>query len=197
METIIINHQLINRNIFLPNWPIKYLFLGTFNPEGGADVNYYYGRTKNGKPVNQTWPTLSIIFGRNLDVNSAHFFQDLKELEIGCIDLIQSVQISKKDELNVTGKSYKDSNIINNKVVRKYNTNAILEVIYNNPNVKIYSTWGKGSNLEEWKIEVSKFRDITNLVSPSLAARVPKGSKKTEFILNDWLEKIKLSENIL
>lgn len=46
----LINHQFINEPFFLPNWEVKHLLIGTFNPEkiseGGVSVNYYYGRQK-------------------------------------------------------------------------------------------------------------------------------------------------------
>ncbi len=42
MKTIC--HQLYSETYYVPNWPIKHLFLGTFNPEGGEKVPYYYGR---------------------------------------------------------------------------------------------------------------------------------------------------------
>lgn len=180
-----VNHQLLEHEYFVPSWPIKYLFLGTFNPEGGDKVNYYYGRSKN-----QTWSCLSKIFGRELDVNSSDFFNQIQDLGIGCMDLIKSVEIQSYDIKNVIGNGYKDSNIINNKCIRNYNTNEIKAIIQKNPGVKVFSTWGTGSNLNDWKFEVMKIENIIPLVSPSLAARVPKGVNKIEFICNDWRSKI-------
>lgn len=84
-----------------------------------------------------------------------------------------------------------DSKIINSRVIRNYNTNAILELIERNPGVKVYSTWGKGANLKDWNNEVVKLGEICKLASPSLAARVPKGVIKYDYILNDWMLKIK------
>ena len=62
--------------------------------------------------------------------------------------------------------------------------------IKNNPNINIYSTWGKGSNLKSWRIEIEKFTNLIKLVSPSKVARVPKGMVKFDYILNDWKNKI-------
>jgi hypothetical protein len=186
MQKITVKHQLLANVNFYPNWPIKYLFLGTFNPSGGDSVNYFYGRIKN-----QTWPTLSKIFNRKLDVKSIDFIQNLQELGIACMDLIKTVQIDKDCLNNVIGTGYKDSIIINKQCIRTYSTTEILDVINNNPGVKIYSTWGKGSNLQEWKNEVSKINNIISLVSPSLAARVPKGATKIDHIYNDWNKQIK------
>ena len=66
-----------------------------------------------------------------------------------------------------------------------------ISLLNKNQGVKIYSTWGVGANLKEWKKEVAKI-DFVKLVSPSMAARVPKGTKKFEFMLSDWTEKITL-----
>ena len=69
----LINHQFINEPFFLPDWEVKHLLIGTFNPEkiseGGVSVNYYYGRQKN-----QTWKLLSNIFCCDLNPNSEDFF---------------------------------------------------------------------------------------------------------------------------
>jgi hypothetical protein len=184
MESI--NHQLLVTDFFIPQWPIKYLFIGTFNPEGGKEVKYYYGRDKN-----QTWNILSDVFSCKLYQADSDFMGKIQNLGIGCVDLIKSVEFDESLTDEILGKGYKDSKIINNRVVRHYNTNKILELIESNPGVKMYSTWGKGSNLKDWYHEVVKLGEICNLASPSLAARVPKGVNKYNFILNDWKSKIK------
>jgi hypothetical protein len=56
----------------------------------------------------------------------------------------------------------------------------------------VFSTWGKGAKLKEWKNEVSILGPVISLVSPSLAARVPKGEIKFNFMLNDWSHKFNL-----
>ena len=183
MESI--NHQFLNSEFFIPHWPIKYLFIGTFNPTGGEKVKYYYGREKN-----QTWKVLSIIFNKKLNQSDACFMENIQNLGIGCVDLIKAVKFDESLTDDVLGKGYMDSKIINNQVERQYNTEKLLELVENNPDVEVYSTWGKGSNLKDWKNEVAKLGEICNLVSPSLAARVPKGVNKYDFILNDWKSKI-------
>jgi hypothetical protein len=68
-------------------------------------------------------------------------------------------------------------------------------LIAKNKSIKIYTTWGNGSNLSEWKDEVEKIRnevEVVQLVSPSLAARVPKGQNKFEYMLADWKSKINI-----
>ena len=181
-------HQFSNQNeLYFPSWEIKHLFLGTFNPEGGEIVNYYYGR-----PKNQAWPLLSEIFKMELNPNRADFFRLLKEKKIACMDLIHSVEYEQEKMNQIIGKGYNDSKIINNRVRRVYNTKKIIDLINQNPNVNIYSTWGKGSNNADWKNEVNQLGNLTHLVSPSFAARVPKGKVKYQYMLDDWSNKITL-----
>lgn len=182
-----IQHQLKNEPYYFPTWEVKYLFLGTFNPEGGEEVKYYYGR-----PKNNFWSVLSEIFNVDFSPNSSDFFDLLKEYEIGCIDIIDSINVDKNQLDDILGKGYKDSKIINNKVQRTYNTANIIKFLGKNEHIKVYSTWGVGSSLKEWSSEVNKIKDITPLVSPSQAARVPKGTKKYDYILSDWKNKIVL-----
>lgn len=184
-----IEHQLNKKHKI--DYPVKYLFIGTFNPEGGDLVNYYYGREKN-----QTWKLISSIIGEDFNVNNATFLQQLKKHGIACLDIINSVEkkdgtFFTKDETDkITGKGYSDSKIINGKIKRTYNTDKINNIISANPGVRVYSTWGKGSRLKDWKAEVSKIPCTGNLVSPSLISRVPKGEKKFEYMLKDWHSKI-------
>lgn len=183
MEKII--HQLANRPFFVPEWNVDYLFLGTFNPEGGESVPYYYSRTRN-----QTWPTLSKIFKVDFNPKDKNFFDLLKSKRIACMDMILSVEIPTDSRNYIIGKGYSDSKIINAHVIRQYSTNQILSIINKNPGCKVYSTWGKGSALKEWQLEINKIPNKIALVSPSLVARVPKGVNKVEYILADWRSKI-------
>ncbi len=179
-----INHQLSKNLNYFPNWKIKFLILGTFNPEGGAPVNYYYARTRN-----QTWTLLSDIFGINFDPSLPDFFDLLKQNGIACADMIDTVIVPDNYVTRVIGQGYSDSAIINNSVIRKYNTQEILKIMEKNPGLKVLSTWGKGSNLRDWKNEISKIPGIIPLVSPSLAARVPQGVNKFDYMLENWIEK--------
>jgi len=95
----------------------------------------------------------------------------------------------------IIGKGYKDTEIINGSVERLYNTVAIKEIIEKNENIKVYTTWGNGSNLKEWRDETAKLGGIIKLKSPSLAAAVPKGSIKFDYMLDDWSGKI--SSNLI
>ena len=181
----IINHQFINEPFFIPDWDIKHLLIGTFNPEGGEPVNYYYGR-----PKNQTWNLLSKIFNCDFNPNSQDFFTLLRKNKIACVDMINQLKASVNQVDKIIGKGYKDTEIINGSVARLYNTQAIKEIIKKNENIKVYTTWGNGSKLREWRDETAKLGGLITLKSPSLAAAVPKGSIKFDYMLDDWSQKI-------
>lgn len=182
-------HQLATKEYYMPNWPIKHLFLGTFNPEGGDEVNYYYGREKN-----KFWPILRVLTGLELDLNKPHkFLNEIQKYGIACIDLIHEIDVPEHKLEYVIGKGFSDSKIINTYVKRAYNTERINQIILANKGIQVFSTWGKGSNLKEWKNEVAKLPGITPLVSPSMAAKVPKGIKKFEYMVEDWRYKIDFS----
>lgn len=178
-------HQLAQKPFFIPDWKIEHLFLGTFNPEGGEYVPYYYARSRN-----QTWPTLSKIFNVDLNPNNPNFFGLLKSNGIACMDMILSVDFTVEYREYVLGRGYSDSKIINNTVKRQYSTNQILMVINKNPRCKVYSTWGNGSSLKEWRTEIAKVPNIIPLVSPSLVAKVSPGVDKVKNIFEDWKSKI-------
>ena len=183
MKTI--NHQLKETDYYIPNWDIKHLFVGTFNPEGGEKVNYYYGR-----PRNQTWNLISEIFSDKFDPTSEDFFNLLRKHKIACVDMIDKVIASEERIDKIIGKGYSDPQIINTSVKRFYNTDKIIDVINKNTGIKVYSTWGIGSNLREWRNEKEKLGKIIQLVSPSMIAPVPPGEKKFDYMLSDWRNKI-------
>jgi len=188
-----INHQLIESVYYFPNWEIDFLFLGTFNPTGGEKVNYYYGRSRN-----QFWNLISEIFCDDVFNQSDYmnFIKKLKQYKIGCVDMISAVNAPENLISGIIGNGYSDSKIINNSVNREYNTQQIIELINKNKNVQVFSTWGQGSKLKNWRNEIEKInvvKNITNLASPSLVARVPEGLKKYDYMLNDW--KIKINYN--
>lgn len=80
--------------------------------------------------------------------------------------------------------------LINNSIKREHNTSEILDIIAQNKDIKVYSTWGKGSNLASWRREIEKIKNIIPLVSPSMAAKVPQGEKKYIYMQKNWSENI-------
>ena len=190
MAQIKIKHQLLDSSFFIPNWPVKYLFLGTFNPKGGETVPYFYGRNRN-----QAWKLLSEIFQTELNPNSKVFFDKLEKLGIACMDMIQVVELDETLKEFVIGKGYSDSKIINNSVKRIYNSENIIDVIKKNPGIKVYSTWGKGLPLKNWVEEIAKIEKVNpimKLVSPSMVARVPEGAEKYDYMISNWKNNISL-----
>ena len=104
-----------------------------------------------------------------------------------------SVTIKRKkqietDEYNKSNEVYKS--IQNNELELRNNNETTSNNLNKNPEVQLYSTWGNGSNLIDWKNEIKKLPPVTKLVSPSRAARVPKGESKELFILHNWKKNI-------
>lgn len=186
----IIKHQFQSSDFYYPNWDINYLFIGTFNPISGEKVNYYYGRKRN-----QTWKILSSIFGEELHPDNSNFFERIKFHGIACMDMIDYIDPNKTDIAFINGKGYSDNKIINKKVSRKYNTKLILKIIKNNPDIKVFSTWGKGSQLDEWKIETQKIKNLVSLNSPSMVARVPQGVSKFQSMLENWSNNVNYTQS--
>lgn len=186
MKTI--NHQFLNQEFFIPNWEISHLFLGTFNPEGGDKVSYFYGRRKN-----QTWKLLSEIFEDDFNPEDFDsFLKKLKKHRIACMDFIQYVEVPEENIDSINGKGYSDIKLINNTIKRDHNTASITNVVHQNKNINVYSTWGTGPQIASWRDETKKVKNIIPLISPSLAARVPLGEEKFKYMLKDWSTKIDL-----
>jgi hypothetical protein len=70
-------HQFYTKDFFIPSWDIKYLFLGTFNPNEGEKVNYFYTRK-----TNLLWPILSKIFNQLLIKTPVFNFIQLGEMDL-------------------------------------------------------------------------------------------------------------------
>ncbi|HRR28546.1 MAG TPA: hypothetical protein P5270_04225 [Victivallales bacterium] len=76
----------------IPEWPIKYLFIGTFNPEwnSGNDAAYFYGR-----PQNRFWEIMPIALNFESQIknrsNPEVLELFLKKNKIGLTDLIVEV----------------------------------------------------------------------------------------------------------
>ncbi|MBT2160258.1 uracil-DNA glycosylase family protein [Zobellia barbeyronii] len=181
-----VEHQFLNMPFYTPDWEISHLFLGTFNPEGGDKVNYFYGRSKN-----KTWKLISEVFKDDFNPEEFEFFlAKLKKNKIACMDMIKSANVPEERITSINGNGYSDSKLINNSIQRDYNTQNILNIISQNKNIKVYSTWGAGPQIANWTDEIKKLKKIIPLVSPSMAARVPLGTEKFKYMLDDWSQKI-------
>ena len=159
-----IRHQFKNEDWFVPDWKLKVLILGTFNPECGDPVDYFYGRKKN-----QLWPLFSDCLGRELHPNQGDdFFTALKEEGIGCMDLLSSICVPEKRRSEICGKGYSDQKLFRGTNQRTYMTDKILGVIKQNPGVCVFSTWGKGSSFlkRDWQ-QIERLPPMPSLPSPS------------------------------
>lgn len=112
---------------YLPKWEVEYLFIGTFNPSGGEKVPYYYGRKRN-----RFWKLLSEVFKTELDPYDDSFFENIKSLKVGCVDMIDSVLYSEEYEDRLSGKGYSDSVLFLSTIKKVYNTENILDIISKN-----------------------------------------------------------------
>jgi hypothetical protein len=180
----IIHHQLPN---LLPTYPTKILLLGTFNPSGGEQVIVHYGRSKN-----QTWPILSDILKQDFDPNSASIHKKMETHGIACVDIIQSVDAPENLVQGICGKGYSDAKLFAKSITRNYiDIEKLNAFIGQNDGICVFSTWGKGSSIrkEAWDY-INKIKQLHPLVSPSLAARVPKGEKKLAYMIRNWTNSI-------
>jgi len=176
------NHQLKNNIFYLPNWEVKHLFIGTFNPSGGETVPYYYGRKRN-----RFWKLLSEVFEIELDPNSESFFDDIKKLKIGCIDLINSITFEEKYKEDVLGKGYKDSVLFKKNIEKSYNTSEILKFISENDLTQVYFTNSGSSLNKEQKLELKKIDEVCKVVY--LCSPSPVNPKRSQ-CLEDYKQKI-------
>jgi len=175
-----IHHQLPN---LLPAYPTKILLLGTFNPSGGDPVLVHYGRNRN-----KTWSILSVILNEDFDPKSASIHKKMQAHGIACVDIIQSVDAPENLVQGICGKGYSDSKLFANSIIKHYiDFNELNNFIEGQKEICVFSTWGMGSSFkrDDW-MEIGKIKHLHTLVSPSLAARVPKGEKKVEYMIRNW-----------
>ena len=98
-----IEHQFLRSEYFFPNWNINTLFLGTFNPICGEQLDYYYRRSFNG-----FWKIL-----KHYDENEIYNFTDFNQLKrfmidkkFGCVDIIRTVTFPDVDGQKICGNGY-------------------------------------------------------------------------------------------
>lgn len=137
-----IPHQFKNSDYFLPNWPIKTLVLGTFNPACGQPTDYFYGRRSN-----NFWRAIECVEGKEKFFYQDNFSRKLKTmsaLKFGCTDIISSVKIDSLVKDKICGKGYSDSILFTQKYVEpRYEFEGIKQFIAQRRVQKVIHTWGK------------------------------------------------------
>jgi hypothetical protein len=194
---MVVSHLFWETNKFIPQWDVKYLFLGTFNPSCGGNVHldYYYRRPSNG-----FWKILKEYFDPQnrypIDTfnNLRTFMVDKK---VGCIDIISSVDFPDSLQEEICGNGYEDSKLFRVKgFTRTYTYQSIQDFILNqNGKPCVFSTWGVRNNPNEFSEKLFTFQEFcrvneipfTNLPSPS--GRVYKGNRIHE-INQSWFNEL-------
>ena len=159
------DHQFKKEMFYLPKWEVEYLFIGTFNPSGGEKVPYYYGRQRN-----RFWKLLSEVFKTELEPYDDSFFENLKSLKMGCMDLIDSISYPEEYEDRVLGKGYSDKVLLSSNLKKVYNTKNILDIISKNKLQKVFFTNSGDSLRKEQKLELEKIQSVCEVIylcSPS------------------------------
>lgn len=152
-----INHHFLNQDFFLPNWEIKVLVLGTFNPECGEQTDYFYGRKKN-----NFWKAIASI--KKFDSNHYldHFQNKLNtmiEHKFGCSDIIELVKVDKENLEKVCGNSYSDSYLFTQKYVKiTYRFEEIKNYLITNKVEKVINTWGKRKSPKEFQKQIDSLK---------------------------------------
>lgn len=143
----------------------------------------HYGRKRN-----QTWKILSVILKENFDPNNVSIHDKIKAHGIACMDIIQSVDVPENLVQGICGKGYSDAKLFAKSITRNYiDINKLNDFIAKNKGICVFSTWGKGSSLRKdaWE-RIEKINQLHPLVSPSLAAKVPLGERKLEYMIRNW-----------
>ena len=187
-------HQFYNTNKFFPNWEVNYLFLGTFNPICGEQLDYFYRRKENG-----FWKILKQHFDPKNEYQ-IETFDGLKtfmiDKKIGCIDVISKVTFPDEKRYLICGTGYEDSKLFTVKnFIREYTFIDIQNFIVQNKTPKVFTTWGKRENPNEFKQQVDSFKNFCNnnnvcfTLLPSPSGRVYRGNK-IPTINHQWINRI-------
>lgn len=172
-------HQFYNRDFFTPKWDVKYLFIGTFNPQGGKEVPYFYGRIKN-----KFWKKVGVIFNDDFNPNDGDFFQKLKKYKIACMDFIEEIEYQELLDKDIVGNGYKDSKLFLKSVKKTYSKDKIIRTIKENNLTKVFFTRKpSGFRKQQKKImdEISTYAEVIYLSSPSPMAKIQGNSNDSNY----------------
>lgn len=176
-----VQHQFLDSGYFFPAWEVDTLFLGTFNPLCGEQLDYYYRRRSNG-----FWKIIKHFDSLNeFDFSN---FQELKEFmtlkKFGCVDVIRCVTFPEVDRNEICGNGYTDDNLFKVKnYSREYNFEQIKRFISEQNITNIFTTWGNRDKPKEFRTLVTDFEifcsnnqsNFNKLKSPS--GRLYKGEE--------------------
>jgi len=178
-----VNHQLLEKDFFIPNWDCSTIILGTFNPVGGTNVNYFYGRESN-----YFWKAISLIDKKKEDYyhscireNRDDHFKLMKDNKFGCIDIIKSVNCPIERLNTIVGNGYTDQNLFHGAIERIYQFEEIKRFIerIHSSDLKIINTVGQRFDNPapvEFAIKLNDFKNFCNnknvefISSPSASA---------------------------
>lgn len=181
------NHQLLQSEIFFPDWPIKTLVLGTFNPDCGEKVDYFYGRCRN-----NFWRAIEHIEEldyRSLFNNLNGKIQIMEKYHFGCTDIISSIEFNPNIRNKICGEGYSDSVLFTKKFVKiHYQFDQIIDFIAQQKVKKVIHTWGTRKNPREFKILVQNFNDFCNRNHVEFIADCPSPSPRSRNNINTLIE---------
>ena len=186
-------------NGLLPNWKVKTIFIGTFNPENefkqDNSANYYYGRARN-----LFWKVLS-AFASIPEINNSDYQNQLiflKKNKIGMTDLLIRINDANSDfeEHRRKISTVLDSEIETFKKF-EWNTHYIIEFLKTNDVENVYFTkQGLGltnSNINTFESQIRLIENYceennifsTRLHTPS-GQGLGKGKPRINKLINKW-----------
>lgn len=192
-KTKSIIHQLQKKDFYFPYWNIDILIIGTFNPSGGKEVDYYYGRRQN-----RFWSVLPMVYnetpirksylGKDVDLQEKKL-KFLEKHKIGCVDMINRVVVDFENVSKVTGKNYTDNNLYRYGKTFIFNTERIVKLISDKKVSKVYFTFGERIRNNEFQISYNRLIKFMNdngigyshITSPSGSTRI-----SNEDLRTDW-----------
>lgn len=138
-----VDHQFLHEDFFFPNWEVNKLFLGTFNPACGQELDYYYRRIANG-----FWRIL-----KHYDPDNVYDFREFDQLKnfmrhhhFGCVDVVGSVEFPDHRHNEICGSGYEDSKLFRVQgFLRDYNFVQIKQFIEEHHVTGVFTTWGARS----------------------------------------------------